>query len=209
MFAPATGTIFEARRLPVTAWADFVLQAISFESVAAMTGEDGHAETATPYWMAKLFAVLEGIQDEVVLGGKVWVDESYRPATAEDAYVEPDGTLPRGLSRNQTCVGVGCDESGRSIFIREGLGKTSGAKTLATFGSHVAPGPTLIHDMEGARMALVDELALKSRRRSAEPLKGSPPKGGIPVRHGGCHFPESEGRWQSQGKSPDDSRRAY
>ena len=173
-FTPATGTIFEDHRLPVTAWADFVLQVISFESVPAMTREDRRAETTTPYWMAKLFAVLEGIQDEVVLGGKVWVDESYWPVAAEDAYVKPDGMLPRGLSRNQICVGVGCDESGRSIFIREGLGKTSRAKTLATFGSHVAPGSTLIHDMEGAHMALVDELALKSQRHNAKLLKGLP-----------------------------------
>ena len=71
-------------------------------------------------------------------------------------------------------VALGCDEPGNSIFIREGLGKTSRAKTLATFGSRVAPGSTLIHDMEGAHMTLVNKLSLKSQRYNAKLLKCVP-----------------------------------
>lgn len=71
-------------------------------------------------------------------------------------------------------VALGCDEPGNSIFIREGLGKTSRAKTLATFGSRVAPGSTLIHDMEGAHMTLVNKLSLKSQHYNAKLLKGVP-----------------------------------
>ncbi len=161
-FTPATGTIFDNAKLPVTAWADFILQALSYESMASMTREDRRAETTTPYWMAKLFAVLEGIQDEAVLSGTVWLDETYRPVAAKDAVRRPDGKLPRGLSRNQICIGVTVDDSGRSYVRREGLGKTSKSKTWETFGVHIAKGSKLVHDMEGAHDILVSKLELKS-----------------------------------------------
>jgi hypothetical protein len=59
-----------------------------------------------------------------------------------------DGKLLRGLSRNKMCIGVGCDDGGRSYYVYEGFGKTSGAKTLAAFGKHIAKGSLLVHDME-------------------------------------------------------------
>ena len=58
--APVTGTVFDNSKLPITAWIDFILQALSFESIASMTREDRRADTTPPYWMAKIFEVLEG-----------------------------------------------------------------------------------------------------------------------------------------------------
>jgi hypothetical protein len=71
---------------------------------------------------------------------------------------------------------VGVDDSGRSIYIREGLGKTSKKKTWAAFGSHIQPGATLIHDMEGAHDVLVANLSLSSEVHNARLLKGIPDK---------------------------------
>lgn len=173
-FTPATGTIFDNAKLPVTAWADFILQALSYESVAAMTREDRRAETTPPYWMAKLFAVLEGIQGDAVLSGSVWLDETYWPVAAKDAVRRPDGKLPRGLSRNQICIGVAVDDSGHVFVGREGLGKTSKSKTWNTFGGHIEKGSKLIHDMEGAHDILVSKLGLESERHNSKLLKGVP-----------------------------------
>ena len=64
------------------------------------------------------------------------------------AFLSNDGLCVEMMVSGRGRVALGCDEPGNSIFIREGLGKTSRAKTLATFGSRVAPGPALIHDME-------------------------------------------------------------
>ena len=64
------------------------------------------------------------------------------------AFLSNDGLCVEMMVSGRGRVALGCDEPGNSIFIREGLGKTSRAKTLARFGSGVAPGATLIHDME-------------------------------------------------------------
>lgn len=174
-FSPVTGTIFEDAKLPVSAWADFVLQAVSFESVNAMTREDRRSDTTAPYWMAKLFAVLEGIQDGVVLSGRVWIDEAYWPLAAEDAAARPDGKLPRGTSKNQLCIGVGVDDSGRSTFIHEGFGRANGGMTRKTFGEgRIARGSTLTHDCDQSHLALVRELSLVDVRVNASKLKGVP-----------------------------------
>ena len=76
-FTPATGTIFDSRRLPLSAWTDFLIQTFSYASIALMTREDRRSDTTLPYWIAKLFAVLDGVQDSIMLSGKVWVDETY------------------------------------------------------------------------------------------------------------------------------------
>ncbi len=90
------------------------------------------------------------------------------------AFLSNDGLCVEMMVSGRGRVALGCDEPGNSIFIREGLGKTSRAKTLATFGSRVAPGSALIHDMEGAHMTLVNKLSLKSQHYNAKLLKGVP-----------------------------------
>lgn len=97
-----------------------------------------------------------------------------RPCRTNCAFLSNDGLCVEMMVSGRGRVALGCDEPGNSIFIREGLGKTSRAKTLATFGSRVAPGSTLIHDMEGAHMTLVNKLSLKSQHYNAKLLKGVP-----------------------------------
>ncbi|MDR0308662.1 MAG: hypothetical protein LBH87_01880, partial [Coriobacteriales bacterium] len=131
-----TGTIFEDRKLPLSAWSDFLIQLFSYESINAITREDRRSVTTIPYWLGKVLAVLDGIQDETILSGRVQIDETYHSVPAAEA-VSVDGKLLRGLSRNKICIGIGCDDSGRSYFAMQGHGKTSSKKTLETFGSHI------------------------------------------------------------------------
>jgi hypothetical protein len=173
-FTSATGTIFEDRKLPLSAWTDFLVQTFSYASISLMTRENKRSDTTIPYWMAKLFSVLDGIQDDVRLSGKVWLDETYWPVATADAVYTPSGKLPRGLSKNQMCIGVGVDRHGRSVFFLEGVGKTSAAKTWKAFGGHIVPGSSLVHDLESAHNKLVRELGLTSSRYNARLLKGVP-----------------------------------
>lgn len=72
-FSSVTGTIFDDRKLPLSAWVDFLLQLFSFESIGVMTRESRRSETTIPYWIGKVFAVLDGSQDGIVLSGKVQI----------------------------------------------------------------------------------------------------------------------------------------
>jgi transposase-like protein len=159
-FTPVTGTIFEEHKLPLPAWSDFLVQLFSFESINVITREDRRSETTIPYWIAKVFAVLEGIQDKMVLTGRVQIDETFYPVPiAEEVSV--DGKRLRGLSRNKICIAVGCDDSGRSFYARAGFGKPSTKRAMEAYGLHIKNGSLLIHDMEKAHRKLVQELELK------------------------------------------------
>lgn len=172
-FTPATDTIFEDRKLPLSAWVDFLLQLFSHESISSMTREDRRSETTHPYWLAKVFMVLEGIQDGVVLSGNVQIDETYYPISLKDA-ARKDGKLLRGLSRNQMCIGVGCDSNGKAVFVWEGFGKTSKKKTRCAFGERITAGSHLVHDKERAHAVLVNTLEITDSPYDSKLLKGLP-----------------------------------
>lgn len=170
-FNPATGTIFEGRKLPVADWTEFLLEVFSFESINAMTRANRRSQTTFPYWMAKLFAVLENVQCSTVLSGVVQIDETLYPLAAKDQPLMPDGSKMRGgYSKSKICIGVGCDNRGNSVFKREGLGKTSGTKTMAAFASHIEPGSRLIHDMENGHNKLVRNLGLVSETHNSKKI---------------------------------------
>lgn len=162
-FNPATGTVFDGRKLPVADWTEFLLEVFSYGSLAGAARSGRRSATTPPYWLAKLLAVLEGVQEGAVLAGRVEIDEMMYPLPLADQPRMPDGSkVPGGFSKGKHCIGIGCDGSGASVFADEGLGKTSGARTLAAFGGHVARGSTLVHDMENGHNRLVRELGLRS-----------------------------------------------
>jgi hypothetical protein len=142
--------------------------------MSLMTREDRRSDTTVPYWMGKLLAVLGGIQDGIVLSGDVWLDETYWPVAAKNAVHRSDAKLPRGLSKNQICIGVGVDGFGKSLYFCEGMGKTSRARTQDAFGSNIAPGSKLIHDLESAHGILIQGLGLTDEKYNAKLLKGIP-----------------------------------
>lgn len=175
-FNVTTGTIFESHRIPVADWTEFLLEAFSYESLKGMARSNRRSKTTPPYWLAKLFAVLSGIQDGVVLSGNVQIDEKYYPLSDAEQRRKPDGTKYRGLSRNQICIAVGCDDSGRSFFSRLGLGKPSEARTRAAYASHIREGSHLVHDMERSHRVLVSELSLTDEAHNSKLIKSLPDK---------------------------------
>ena len=169
-FTPSTGTIFEDHKLPVADWAEFMGQAFGFESLEAMTREDRRSGTTTPWWMAKLFEVLRGVQDGVVLSGEVQIDEKMHPLAAKD---RAGGRAGMGAySKDRICIAVGCDDSGRSVMVRAGLGKLSKSRCWDAYGSHIERGSRLLHDMENAHSVLVDRLGLESVAYRSADLRG-------------------------------------
>lgn len=173
-FTPMTGTIFQGHKLPVSDWCEFLLQTFSFESINGMMRGNRRSETTLPYWVAKLFLVLDGIQDGVVLSGDVQIDEKYYPMARADEELNADGSRKRGLSRNKLCIAIGCDAEGRSVFVPCGRGKPSKARAWEAYGSHIAEGSTLSHDMERSHSVLVERLSLTSVEYDAREISRMP-----------------------------------
>lgn len=137
-FTPATGTIFEDCKLPVSAWVEFLLGIMSFESLAGIARRDRRSPTTPPYQLAKLFLVLDGVQDGVVLSGCVQADEMMCPVPAAEAVRTPSGRRQGGgYSRNNTCIAIACEErdGGSSVFRALGRGKPSGGRAVAAHTS--------------------------------------------------------------------------
>ena len=102
------------------------------------------------------------------------IDEKYYPLSDAEQRRKAEGTRPRGLSRNQICIAVGCDDGGRSFFSRLGLGKPSEARTRAAYAGHIQEGSHLVHDMERTHRVLVDELSLTDEAHNSKLIRALP-----------------------------------
>lgn len=165
-----TGTLFDNHRIPITEWLDFLLDIFGYGSFSLTSKANRNSINTTKYWIEKVFLMLEGYQDGIVLKGNVWIDETFYRVREPDVLRKPDGTEFRGLSRNQMCIAVGTD--GRNVIaILEGTGKPSGKKTRAAFSTHIENGSHLIHDMEKSHGVLVSELGLTSEAYDSKELR--------------------------------------
>ena len=117
-----------------------------------------------------------GSSGTIVLRGKAYIDETFYKLRKEDIQMKEDGLQYCGLSRNQICIGIGCDLSSHVFCTIEGNGKTSSKKTLEAFLHHIEPGATLVHDREKSHDSLVKDLHLVSEAHSSKSLKGLPDK---------------------------------
>jgi transposase-like protein len=173
-FTAITNTIFDSHKIPISEWIGFLLDIFGYGSFGLTSKVNRNSNNTTMYWMDKTFLLLEGIQDEVVLKDRIWIDETFCKVRSDDIEHHDDGTEYRGLSRNQLCIGVARDSHGQSMFVFEGTGKTSGKKTLDAFSSHIAPGSTLVHDKEKSHRKLVEKLNLKSEVYDSREIKKLP-----------------------------------
>lgn len=123
--------------------------------------------------MEKVFLVLRGYQDSIILADEIELDETYYKVRKGDIQRQGNGNEYRGLSRNQLCIGVACDKH-RVICFVEGAGKPSRQRTLDTFKTRIKPGSTLIHDIEKSHNALIEDLGLESIVFDARQLMNIP-----------------------------------
>lgn len=170
-FVPTTGTIFDEHKLSIREWIEYCLNLFRHVSVNADSWNNKNAFTTSRYWLQKLFITLDGVQDNIVLNGAVWLDETYYPVRSEDIIYNENGSRLRGISRNQICIGVATDKV-NTLFLVEGKGKPSQNRTFETFGNRIAPNSTLMHDKEAAHKKLVKELSLNSVSYFSKDLKG-------------------------------------
>jgi len=172
-FLPTTGTIFDEHRISISEWMEYCLNLFRHVSITADSWSNKNDFKTSRYWLQKLFLTLDGIQNDVVLRGKVWLDETFYTVRAEDIVCKDNGDKLRGLSNNQICIGVATDKE-RCVLLVEGTGKPSQKNTCSAFINHIAPGSTLIHDKESAHRKLVEKLSLKSVAYDSKELRKLP-----------------------------------
>ena len=170
-FKPTTGTIFDSRKIGICEWIEYCLNIFRYVSLNADSWNNRNAISTSKYWLEKLFLTLEQTQNNVVLSGTVWLDETYYALMMRDRQKDDNGHLMRGLSRNQICIGVATDKKHTVCFV-EGFGKPSQKRSYDTFKEHIVSGSTLIHDKEKTHKKLVEKLSLTSITYSSSELKG-------------------------------------
>ena len=109
-FTPITKTIFEGHKISISEWIDYILKILRYVSISADSWNNRNAITTSRYWLEKLFLLLEEYQKGIHLSGRVWLDETYYRVRSEDIATTESGKALRGLSTNQMCIGVACDE---------------------------------------------------------------------------------------------------
>ena len=169
-FLPTTGTIFDEHKISLSEWIEYCLNIFRNVSVSADPWNNKNAISTSKYWLEKIFLLLQGYQDDIVLSGKVFLDETYYSVMMHDRVKNADGTNPKGLSRNKICIGVATDKQ-NTLIIAEGFGKPSQKMSYDTFASHIAAGSILVHDKEKTHRKLVQELSLTSEEYLARDLR--------------------------------------
>jgi transposase-like protein len=172
-FLPTTGTIFDDHRISISEWTDYCLNLFHHVSITADSWNNKNDFKTSRYWLQKLFLTLEGVQDNIVLSGKVWLDETFYSVRSEDVVRKDDGSLLKGLSVNKICIGVATDKKNSVMFV-EGKGKPSQKKTIEAFRCHIESGSHLFHDDDNSHHRLVKELSLESTVYPSKTLKGLP-----------------------------------
>lgn len=168
-FNVLTSTLFDNHKISISEWIEFCLDIFRFESINLTSKTNKNSFTTSKYWLYKLFYIIEDIQDDIVLEGNVYIDETFYPVIESNKIVK-DGKKLRGLSKNQICLGIAYD--GRYVYARvEGFGKTFQKKTKDTFINHIKAGSHLIHDKEKSHKILIKELKLTDKSYDANKLK--------------------------------------
>lgn len=169
-FSLLTNTIFESKKIPISEWIEYLIHLFEFHSIKTSARDNRNAESTGKYWLTKIFAVLKNIQDEVILEGKIYLDETYFPVMKSKVIMK-DGKRLRGISRNKIGVGIAFDDKGNYLIIVEHTSKPSDTSTWNTFGNHIKNGSHLIHDGERSRGILIRKLNLTSEVYSTEKTK--------------------------------------
>ena len=75
-FNPLTGTIFDDRKIPISEWVEYLMHLFEFHSVTTSARDNRNTYSTGRYWLYKVFEVLKHYQDDIVLEGNVYLDET-------------------------------------------------------------------------------------------------------------------------------------
>ena len=158
-FSALTNTIFEDRKIPISEWIEYLIHLFEFHSIRSSARDNRNANSTGKYWLIKVFSVLEGIQDNVMLSGDIYLDEMMFPVVKHKEVLK-NGKKLKGISRNKIAVAAAYDSNGNYLFIVEYTSKPSDRSTWKALGTHIKEGSHLIHDGERSHGILIRRLGL-------------------------------------------------
>lgn len=168
-FNPTTNTIFENHKISLKQWIDFLQLVFDYGSMQIIAKVNRNSINTIRYWLYETFQILKTNQGEVILSGKVYLDETYYTISASDITYK-DGKKLSGISRNKYCIAIAYD--GTNVIVKViGKGKPTKEKIYEAFKNNIENGSTLIHDGEKAHKTLVEELNLISKTYKTDETK--------------------------------------
>lgn len=166
-FNAVARTPFFGSKVNIAAWMAFIECLLSGSSVKTACIEAKVSQPTGSAWASKIFDAIDGYQDSIRLSGRLWADEAYVDVDTSERYVKQEiGKVkkvrkkPRGISRNKICVLTITDGRRCCAFVC-GTGRPRKLKNLELCRKHVAPGSTLVGDIDTSMNLAANELGLK------------------------------------------------
>lgn len=106
--------------------------------------------------------MLKDIQQDVVLSGRIFIDETYFSKKKSDVITK-NGKKLRGISINKIGVATAIFEDMKSsVLIVTNTSKPSRKSTINSYVPHIKKGSTIVHDGDNSHIALIEALHLNS-----------------------------------------------
>lgn len=148
-----TNTIFDSHKIALSEWIEFLIHLFEFHSITTSARDNRNAESTGKYWLRKVFAVLEHYQDDVMLSGTVYYDETY----LNKIY----SVYELNKRNERIAIGVGCDEK-NVLLLNLQAPKESAKITKKYFKPRIKEGSVFVHDGNYSHNELIKELKLKA-----------------------------------------------
>jgi len=161
-FNPLADTIFEDKKIPISEWIEYLLHLFEFHSITSSSRDNRNACSTGRYWLYKVFSILKHYQDDILLEGKITLDETFFSVKPSKEKRHRNGLKLKGISGNKLCVVCGKDEEGHVLLLCENTSKPSHKSTWTALGKHIEEGSVLIHDGERSHSILIENLHLES-----------------------------------------------
>jgi len=166
-FNKFTNTLFSSSKINIKAWFAFLECILSGTSIKAACLASKISQPTGAEWIKKVFQVLKTYQENIILGDRFYIDETYvHVDSSQVQYKDEIGKIrktlkqPRGISRNKICILIATDEK-KSFGKIVGTGRPPRLKNLEICNKHIKRNSTMIGDEDTSLTLTAKELNLK------------------------------------------------
>ncbi|MCF0115313.1 MAG: IS1595 family transposase [Erysipelotrichaceae bacterium] len=166
-FNIAKNSLFFSTKINMFAWFAFLECILSGTSTSAACITAKISPVTGSKWMHKIFDALKDYQDDIILSGDVYIDETYvHEDKSKIYYLEELGKVkkvrkqPRGISRNKICILIATDKKKSFAFVTV-HGRPQRMKNYEVCKVHIKEESHLIGDEDTSMTYSANELQCK------------------------------------------------